>query len=194
MHRKEIKPVDPKGNQPWIFIGRTDTEVEPPILWPPGLKSQLIGKDPDAGKDWRQKEKGMTEGEMHPQLNGREFEQLQEKEEDRGSRRAAVPRVTQSQTGLGNWTSTMHLRVSYRERKARAWAELAIHSPKAHPTPQITMSGLGGHAAWVCLASSAPGQTLPRGSHSVSWKPPIGQHPALWPAGQGEAPGRVDSG
>ena len=54
---KEIKPVSPKGNQPWIFIGRTDAEAEAPVLWPPDTKSQLIVKDPDAGKDWRQKEK-----------------------------------------------------------------------------------------------------------------------------------------
>ena len=72
---KEIKPVNPKRNQPWIFIGRTDAEA--PILWPPDAKSQLIGKDPDAGKDWRQEEKGMTEDEMvwwHHGLTGREFE------------------------------------------------------------------------------------------------------------------------
>ena len=61
---KEIKPVNPKGNQPWIFIGRTDAEVETPILWPPDAKSQLIGKDPDAGKDWRQEEKGVAKDEM----------------------------------------------------------------------------------------------------------------------------------
>ena len=61
---KEIQPVNPKGNQPWIFIGRTDAEAEAPILWPPHEKSWLIGKDPDAGKDWRQEEKGMTEDEM----------------------------------------------------------------------------------------------------------------------------------
>ena len=61
---KEIKPVHPKGNQPWIFIGRTDAEVETPILWPPDVKSQLIGNDPDAGKDWRQKEKWVAENEM----------------------------------------------------------------------------------------------------------------------------------
>ena len=60
---KEIKPVNPKENQLWIFIGRTDAETEAPILWPPDLKSQLIGKDPDAGKDWGQ-EKGTTEDEM----------------------------------------------------------------------------------------------------------------------------------
>ena len=57
---KEIKPINPKGNQPWIFTGRTDAEAETPILWPPGAKSQLIGKDPDAGKDIRQEEKGRT--------------------------------------------------------------------------------------------------------------------------------------
>ena len=72
---KEIKPVNPKENQFWIFIGRTDAEAA--ILWPPDSKSQLIGKDADAGKDWRQEEKGMTEDEMvgwHHWLNGHEFE------------------------------------------------------------------------------------------------------------------------
>ena len=75
---KEIKPVIPKGNQPWIFTGRTDAEPEAPVLWPPDAKSQLTGKDPDAGKDWRPMEKGTTEKEMvrwHHQLNGQEFEQ-----------------------------------------------------------------------------------------------------------------------
>ena len=61
---KEIKPVNSKGNQSWIFVGRTDAEAETPILWPPDVKNRLIGKDPDAGKDWRQEEKGMTEDEM----------------------------------------------------------------------------------------------------------------------------------
>ena len=70
---KEIKPVHPKGNQSWIFIGRTET----PILWPPDAKNWLIGKDPDAGKDWRQEEKGMITDEMagwHHRLDGHEFE------------------------------------------------------------------------------------------------------------------------
>ena len=74
---KEIKPVNPKGNQSWIFFGRTDVEAETPILWLPDAKSWLIGKDPDAGKDWRREEKGTTEDEMvgwHYQLNGHEFE------------------------------------------------------------------------------------------------------------------------
>ena len=74
---KEVKPVHPKGNQSWIFIGRTDAEAEAPILWPPDVKNRLIGKDPDTGKDWRW-EKGTTEDEMvgwHHRLNGHEFEQ-----------------------------------------------------------------------------------------------------------------------
>ena len=75
---KEIKPVNSLGNQPWLFIGGTDAEVEAPALWPPDAKSWLIGKDPDAGKYWRQEEKVMTENEMvgwHHWLNGHEFEQ-----------------------------------------------------------------------------------------------------------------------
>ena len=74
---KEIQPVHPKGDQSWIFIGRTDAEAETPILWPPHAKSWLIWKDPDARKDWRWQKKGMTEDEMvgwHHQLNGHEFE------------------------------------------------------------------------------------------------------------------------
>ena len=74
----KIKPVNPKGNQPWIFIERTDVEVEAPIPWPPDAQSGLIGKDPDAGKDWRHEEKGTTEDEMvgcHQWLNGHGFEQ-----------------------------------------------------------------------------------------------------------------------
>ena len=74
----EIRPIHPKGNQFWIFIGRTDAEAETPILWPPDAKSWLIWKNPDAGKDERREEKGTTQDEMvgwHHQLNGHEFEQ-----------------------------------------------------------------------------------------------------------------------
>ena len=74
---KEIQPVHPKGDQSWIFIGRTGAEAETPILWPPDAKNWLIRKDPDAGKDWKREEKGMTEGEMfgwHHRLNEHEFE------------------------------------------------------------------------------------------------------------------------
>ena len=75
---KEIQPVNPTGNQSWVFIGRTYSEAEAPILWPPDAKNWLIGKIPDAWKDWRQEEKGATEDEMigwHHWLNGHEFEQ-----------------------------------------------------------------------------------------------------------------------
>ena len=74
---KEIQPVHPEGDKSWVFIGRTDAEAETPIIWPPHAKSWLIGKDPDAGRDWGQEEKGMTEEEMagwHHRLNGHEFE------------------------------------------------------------------------------------------------------------------------
>ena len=76
-YSKEIKAVNPKGNQPWILIGRTDVEAEASIVSPPDVKSQLIGKDPDAGKDWGQEEKGVTEDEMvgsHHWLSTHEFE------------------------------------------------------------------------------------------------------------------------
>ena len=75
---KVIQLVYPKGNQSWIFLGKTDAEAETPILWPPEVKKRLIGKDPDAGKDWRQEEKGTTEDEMvewHHRLDGHEFEE-----------------------------------------------------------------------------------------------------------------------
>ena len=75
---KEIRPVSLKGNWPWIFIERTVTEAEAPILWPPDVKNLLIGKDPGAGKNWEQEEKEVTKDEMirwHQQLNGHEFEQ-----------------------------------------------------------------------------------------------------------------------
>ena len=74
---KEIKPVNPKGNQSWIIIGRTDAKAETPLLWLPDAKNWLIGKDPDAGEDWRQEEKGMSEDEIvgwHHWLDGHEFE------------------------------------------------------------------------------------------------------------------------
>ena len=101
--------IEHSGNQHWIFIGMTDAEAEASILWPPDAKSWLIGKDPDARKDWRQEEKGVTEDEMvgwYYQLNGHEFmnsSKLREIVEDRGALRAAVHGVTKSRTGLSDW-------------------------------------------------------------------------------------------
>ena len=91
---KEIQLVHPKGNQFWIFIGKTDAEVESPILWPSDAMSWLIGKDPDAGKDWRQEERGMTKEEMvgwHHWLSGREFEQALGDSEGQGSLACCSP-------------------------------------------------------------------------------------------------------
>ena len=85
---KEIQAVNPKGNQPWIFIGRTDVKAEAPTLWSPDMKSWLIERDRDAGKDWGQEEKGTTEDEMvgwHHQLNGQELEQIPEDNEGQES-------------------------------------------------------------------------------------------------------------
>ena len=91
---KELKPVNSKGNKPWIFIGRTDAEAEAPILWPPDGKTWLIGKDLHARKESRQEEKGMTEDEMsgwHHWLNGHEFEQVPEDGEGQGSLMCCSP-------------------------------------------------------------------------------------------------------
>ena len=112
---KEIKSVNPKGNQPWIFIGRTDTEAEAPILWLPDAKSRLIGNDPDVGKDWGQEKKGMREDEMvgwHHWLNGHEFEQTLGDGEGQEAWHAAVHGVTNSRTRLGDWTARKKLIIS----------------------------------------------------------------------------------
>ena len=98
---KEIKAVNPKGNQPWIFIRRTDAESEAPVLWPLDSKSRLIRKDPDAGKDWGRNVKGVTEDEMvgwHHQLNGHEFEQLWERVKDKEAWHAEVHGVSDWRT------------------------------------------------------------------------------------------------
>ena len=106
----KIKPVNPEGNQPWIHIGRTDAEAkaEALIFWPPDAKNWLIGKDPDAGKDWRQEEKGTTEDEMfgwHHRLNGHELEQVLGDGEGQGSLTRCIQVVQKSWTRLSNWTT-----------------------------------------------------------------------------------------
>ena len=106
---KEIKPVHPKGNQPWRYTGKTDVKAEAPILRPPDAKRWLIGKDPDAGKEWRHKEKGTAEDEMvrqYHQLNGHESEQTRGIVKDREAWHATVHGVAKSHIWLSNWTIT----------------------------------------------------------------------------------------
>ena len=112
---KEIQPVHPKGDHSWVFIGGTDVEAETPILWPPDVESWLICKDPDAGKDWGQEEKGMTEDEMvewHHRLNGHEFESILGVGGGQGGLACYSPwgcKVSDT-TELLNWTVVYHTR------------------------------------------------------------------------------------
>ena len=104
---KIFLPVNTKGKQHWIFIGRTDAEAEAPITWQPDVKSRLTGKDPNAGKDLRQEEEGTTEDEMvgwHYQRNGHEFEWAPEVGDEQEAWHAAVHGVTKSRTQLSDWT------------------------------------------------------------------------------------------
>ena len=103
---KEIQPVHPKRDQSWVFIGRTDVEAKTPVLWPPHAKSWLTRKDPDAGRDWGQEEKGMTKDEMDGITNSMDMglSKLREFVIDREAWRAAIHGVTKSQTRLSDWT------------------------------------------------------------------------------------------
>ena len=111
---KEIQPLNHKGSQSWIFIGRTDGEAEAPIFWPLDVKNSLIGKDPDAGKDWRREEKGTTEDEIvgwHHRLNGHECEQALGVGDGQGSLLCCSPwgLKESNMTEWQNWTDTKKL-------------------------------------------------------------------------------------
>ena len=105
---KEIQSVNPKGNQSWVFIGRTEAEDEIPIVWPPDVKNWLIGKDPDDGKYWRQEKKEMTEDVMvgwYHWLDGHEFEQAPGVGDGQGGLACCSPWGTKSQTWLSDWSN-----------------------------------------------------------------------------------------
>ena len=113
---KDIQPVHPKGNQSWIFIGRTDAEAETPILWPLDAKNWFLRKDPDAGKDWRREEKGTAKDDMvgwHHQLNGRKFEQALLVGDGQGSLACCGPcgLKESDMTDWLNWTEVLYDRI-----------------------------------------------------------------------------------
>ena len=169
---KEIKPVNPKGNQSWILFGRTDTEAEAPILWAPDAKSWLTGKDLDARKDWRQEEKGMTEDEMvgwHHWLNRHQFEQNPGVGDGQGSLVWCSPwgcRVGHDSVTELNWTE-WHRNRDQRNRKTQnlfAWplGPCAVGHPSASqgPPPSFsptysTLSPLPTHSTIISFAKKA---------------------------------------
>ena len=131
---KEIQLVHPKGDQSWVFIGRTDVEAETPILWPPDAKSWLIWKDPDAGKDWGKEEKGTTEDEMagwHHQLNGHGFGWTPGVDDGQGDRQfMGSQRVRHDWATELNWTSPWSWKVSSPEHLV----SFSAHSPQSRLT------------------------------------------------------------
>ena len=129
-----IKPVNLAGNKPWIFIGRTDAEAEASILWPPDAESWLFEKDPDAGKDWRQEEKGATEDEMtgwNHWLKGHGFEQIPGDGEGQGSLVCCSPWGYKESDTLSGWTTASHRGwpKGYRAWKAVYWETISPLPP-----------------------------------------------------------------
>ena len=132
---KEIQPVHPKGDQSWVFIGRTDAEAETPILWPSDVKNWLIGKDPHVWKDWRWKEKGTTEDELvgcHYWLKGHEFGWTPGAGDGQGGLACCSPRVAKSWTRLSDWTAlnwrVITLSKSQNHQKQAVEKEMTTHS------------------------------------------------------------------
>ena len=148
---KEIQPVHPKGNQSWIFTGRTDAEAETPVLWPPDVKGWLIGKDPDAGKDWRWEEKGTIEDEMvgwHHQLNGHEFESTPGVGDGQGGLACCSPwvcRVGHDWVTKLNWISILCLKEKGYPRRGREMRKWLVGG-----AVKIHLSSLPSYVGAVC--------------------------------------------
>ena len=184
---KEIKPVNTKGNQPWIFIGKTDAEAL--ILWPPDTKNRLIRKDSDAGKDWRLQEKGMTEDETvgwHHQLNG-----LGDTE-GQGNPACCNPWVAKSRTRLSDWTKNSESCLFLLEHKyGLTVISLSISIPIFFPHCFLSsqshpyLGGVGTLHVWLSTMGDAPLKYFFNSSHKEyirmrtrDWKYPLGNKPS----------------
>ena len=160
---KEIQPVHPKGDQSWVFTGRTDTEAKTPILWPPDVKNWLIWKDPDAGKDWRLEEKGTTEDEMvawHHWVNGHEFEQTPGDGEGQGSLVCCSPWV-RKESDMAEWLNNNKCSPDLQLRTSVQWSI-------GHSFPL---------SRWCHLTISS--SVVPCSSHLQSF-PASGSFPVSW--------------
>ena len=152
---KEIQPVHPKGNQSWVFIGRTDAEAEAPIFWPPDAKSWLIGKDPDAGKDWRQEEKGTIEDEVvgwHHRLKEHEFEQAPGDGEGQGSLVCCSP-WDHKESDTTEWlNNNKYIFV----RTGSVYLLIPFICSTQSPPPPTTPALPGDHQFALCVHESLP--------------------------------------